>query len=136
MMRRPVILLGDTQREYASKLINEAEAGSIVTISKPSRSTAQNKKLWAMLGDVSKSEPEQLKWTTDTWKAAFMSLCGHEVQFCAGIDGGQPFPIGFRSSHLSVKQCADLITCIQEYGDRHGVEWHDTRNGGFWDDLS
>lgn len=130
-MRTPVILNGRSQRTYATQLVNEAEPGSIVTIAKPSRSTAQNKKLWAMLGDIARCAPEGLQWTQDTWKAAFMSYCGHQVQFCHGIDGGQPFPIGFRSSHLNVAQCAELITCIQEYGDRHGVDWTDTRKGGW-----
>jgi len=62
-------------------------------------------------------------WPPETWKAAFMHSLGHEVIFADGLDGSGPFPVGFRTSRLSVKRMADLITVIQEYGDRHGVQW-------------
>ena len=45
-----------------------------------------------------------------------------EFQFENGLDG-RPFPIGFSSSRLTKAEFADLITTVQEYGDRHGVEW-------------
>ena len=85
----------------------------------------QNARMWAMLSDVSRSKPEGRHWVPETWKAAFMHTLGHQVQFCEGLDNSGPFPLGFRSSRLSVRQMADLITCIQEYGDRHGVAWTD-----------
>ena len=62
-----------------------------------------------------------------------MHYLGHQVRFCEGLDGCGPFPMGFRSSKMSVGQMADLITCIQEYGDRHGVEWRDTADHGHFD---
>jgi len=60
-----------------------------------------------------------------------MHAAGHQVQFAEGLDGSGPFPVGFRSSHLSVAQMADLITVIQEYGDRHGVQWQETERSGW-----
>lgn len=62
--------------------------------------------------------------TAELWKCVFMHACGHEVQFLHGLDG-LPFPVGFRSSRMSKGQMADLITFIQEYGDRHAVRWSD-----------
>jgi len=44
------------------------------------------------------------------------------ARFEMGLDG-QPFPVGFSSSRLSKREFADLITIVQEYGDRHGVAW-------------
>lgn len=104
-----------------------------ITIAQQTRSNAQNDKMWAMLSDVARCEPEGRKWTPETWKSAFMHYLGHQVAFCEGLDGCGPFPLGFRSSKLNVAQMADLITCIQEYGDRHGVVWTDTINGGHSD---
>jgi hypothetical protein len=80
--------------------------------------------MWAMLTDISVAMPEDRRMTPEQWKCVFMQACGWEVQFLEGLDG-QPFPAGFRSSRMTVKQMADLITFIQEYGDRHGVRWTD-----------
>jgi hypothetical protein len=79
--------------------------------------------MWACLSDIARAAPEGRKWTTDTWKAAFLHSLGHQVQFAEGLDGSGPFPLGFRSSKLNKQQMADLITVILEYGDRHNVQW-------------
>jgi hypothetical protein len=107
----------------AKRLIDAAPQDAVVNVREASRNADQNAKMWAMLSDVSRAKPEGRHWTPEAWKAAFMHSLGHQVQFAEGLDGSGPFPIGFRSSRLSVKQMADLITVIYEYGDRHGVEW-------------
>lgn len=123
MSGQTVILRGDTQRALARRLIDAAPADAVVTVREATRNADQNARMWAMLSDVSRAKPEGRRATPDVWKALFMSACGHAVQFEHGLDGGAPFPIGFRSSRLTVRQMADLITCIAEYGDRHGVVW-------------
>lgn len=124
-MAQTVILHGASQRSFAKSLIDRAPVDAIVTIREAKRSTDQNAKMWAMLSDISRAKPEGRHWVPETWKAAFMHCLGHQIQFCEGLDGSGPFPLGFRSSRLSVPQMANLITCIQEYGDRHGVTWTD-----------
>lgn len=126
-MAQTVILCGASQRAFAKQLIDRAPVNGVVTIREATRSTEQNARMWAMLSDVSRAKPEGRHWTPETWKCAFMHYLGHQVKFCEGLDGSGPFPLGFRSSRLSVSQMADLITCIQEYGDRHGVRWTDPK---------
>jgi hypothetical protein len=109
-------------RHRAHQLIERAPDGYVCEISPPTRSNDQNKMLWACLTDISLAKPEGRRMTPEQWKCVFMQACGWEVQFLEGLDG-QPFPAGFRSSQMSVKQMADLITFILEYGDRHGVRW-------------
>jgi len=121
MNRQTVILRGDTQRQFAKRCIDGAPQDAVVVIREAKRSNEQNDKMWAMLEDVARAKPEGRNWTPETWKAAFMHLLGHQVMFCEGLDNAGPFPIGFRSSRLTVRQMADLITTIYEYGDRHGV---------------
>lgn len=123
MAGQTVILRGDVQRQFAHALINRAGDDFVVNVRQPSRNVDQNARMWAMLSDVSRSKPEGRVWTTDTWKAAFMHSLGHQCQFADGLDGSGPFPVGFKSSRLSVSEMADLITVIAEYGDRHGVRW-------------
>ena len=118
-----ITLIGPTQREYAGKCIDQAEDGSVVKILKPTRSNQQNAKMWGMLADIRRSEPEGRKWTPETWKCAFMHSLGWHVQFAEALDGSGPFPLGFKSSKLSKQQMSDLIEVIYEYGSRHNVEW-------------
>ncbi|OCX17590.1 hypothetical protein QV13_12595 [Mesorhizobium hungaricum] len=124
-MAQTVVLDGPRQRAIAKQLIDRAPINAVLTIKEASRNLEQNARMWAMLSDVSRAKPEGRCWTPETWKAAFMHSLGHQIIFCEGLDGAGPFPMGFRSSRLTVRQMADLITCIQEYGDRHGVLWTD-----------
>jgi hypothetical protein len=126
MAKGQTVILGNAfSRARAHRLIEAAPNGHVMNVREPTRSTAQNDKMWAMLGDVSVAKPEGRRLTPDDWKAVFMNACGWEVQFLEGLDG-RPFPSGFRSSHMTVKQMADLITFIQAYGDQHGVAWTKT----------
>lgn len=124
-MAQTVILRGESQRAFAKQLLDRAPADAVVQISEPKRNADQNARMWAMLSDISRAKPEGRHWTPETWKCAFMHVLGHQVRFCEGLDNSGPFPMGFSSSKLTVRQMADLITTIQEYGDRHGVPWSD-----------
>ena len=115
-------LIGPDQRYHAAKLIEQAPDGYVVTIKEPTRSLDQNARLWAMLTDISKAMPDGRRHTPEDWKAIFMNAAGWEVQFVDGLDG-RPFPSGFKSSRMTVRQMADLITFISAYGDEHDVMW-------------
>lgn len=128
-----VRLAGPSQRDYAHELIDTAPQGAVVTIKEPTRSLAQNARLWAMLSDVSFHCPEGRMMTAELWKTAFMAALGHEMQFAQGIEGGPPIPMGFRSSKLTVAQMSDLMEFISAYGTQHGVVWRETDKGG-WND--
>lgn len=129
-MAQTIILRGPSQRQFAKSLIDRAPVDGVVTIREATRSTGQNALMWVLLSDVSRAKPEGRRWTPETWKAAFMHALGHQVQFCEGLDGSGPFPLGFRSSRLTVRQMGDLITVILEYGDRYGVRWTDPTERG------
>lgn len=130
-MANRFILRNADIRRNAMRAIMDAGENYVVTIAQPTRSNDQNARLWASLADIAKAAPEGRQWTPETWKCAFMHSLGHQIRFAEGLDGSGPFPIGFHSSKLTVAQMADLITVIQEYGDRHGVEWSETIKGGF-----
>lgn len=127
------VLISPIVRGNALEEVRNAPHGYIVMVKEPKRNTAQNAKMWAMLQDVANARPEGRQWTPETWKCAFLHSLGHQVRFAEGLDGSGPFPIGFSSSALNVKQMADLITVISEYGDRHGVEWKEVEKSGFYE---
>jgi len=111
-------------RALARAWIDKAPDGSVVKlITEPNRTSDQNAKLWAMLGDVARqSEHNGRKYTPDTWKMLFMHSLGHETRFEIGLNG-EPFPVGFRSSQLGVKEMSDLIEWVYKWGAENGVVW-------------
>ena len=121
-MPHTVILRGPAQRQLARDYIDRAPVNAVVTIREEARNLDQNARLWAMLSDVSRAIPEGRRHTPEVWKCVFMQALGHESRFEMGLDN-RPFPIGFSSSKLSKRDFADLITMVQEYGDRMGVSW-------------
>ena len=126
MKGQTIILASERQRAIAHALIDRAPDGFVFNIHEPNRTLDQNAKMWAMLSDIARAKPEGRMMTAEMWKCVFMHACGYEAQFLNGLDG-LPFPVGFRSSRMTKAQMADLITFIQEYGDRHGVRWSEPK---------
>ena len=124
MTGQTIRLVGTSQRQFAHRMIDAAPNQAVVNIREATRSKDQNVKMWAMISDVSRARPQGRCHTPDVWKALFMKACGHAVQFTEGLDG-EPFPVGFRSSRLSVRQMSDLIETIYMYGAEHNVKWSD-----------
>jgi hypothetical protein len=123
-MTHPIILAGDTQRSYAKQCIDAAKPMSVVTVKDPTRNLLQNAKLWASLGDVA----EQVKWhgltlSPDDWKLIFMAGLNSEMRLVPNLDNNGFVNLGRQSSKLTVAEMADLITLIEAFGARHGVNW-------------
>ncbi len=118
-------VVANCQRELAV-----APFGVIVTVAEPTRTTDQNAKMWAMLGDVSQACPDGRVLEPHVWKDLFLTALGKELRFERDLDGKNFVPLGLRSSQLSVKEMADLITFMQAWGDEKGVVWH-CRERGF-----
>ena len=121
-MMQTVILRGQPQRNLAKQFIDKAPENSFVKISPLTRSNEQNNKMWALIEDVMNAMPEGRQHTKEVWKAIFMNALGHETAFAMGINN-EIFPIGFKSSQLSVRQMSDLIEVIYAYGAKHNVKW-------------
>lgn len=124
MTGQTIILGSRYERQKAHELIDAAPVNAVCNIKEPTRSLPQNDRLWAMLSDVSRAKPQGRRHTPDMWKALFMKACGHHVQFLEGLDG-EPFPVGFRSSRLSVRQMTELMDFIDAWGTEQGVQWSD-----------
>ena len=121
-MTQTVHIRGDYQRRLAHQLIDKAPLNAVVKVSPEKRTPAQNDKMWAMLSDVSRQKPQNRTHTPEVWKAVFMASFGYEAKFEHDLDG-RPFPIGFRTSQLTVPQMRDLIEFIYAYGSKNEVKW-------------
>ncbi len=119
-------LVNARARSYAKELVDAAPEGWIVMVQSPKRNLDQNSRLWAMLSDIANAKPDGRQHTPETWKALFMHALGHQARFLMGLDG-EVFPVGFRSSELSVKEIAALISVSDAWGTERGVMWRDTK---------
>ena len=91
-------------------------------LKRPGRSLDQNKKLWAMLADVTK----QVDWYKQNldeydWKTVFVCSLFNQ-RSVPSIDGGF-VGLSRGSSRLNKKEFSDLIELIYAFGSEKGVHW-------------
>jgi hypothetical protein len=123
MKSSTVRLVGDRQRFNAKRLIDEAPDGWVVKIAAETRRDAQNRKLWPMLADIQRQVPGASERSTDDIKNQFLNALGVEMRFLPTLEGAGMFPVGMKSSELTVQQFSGLVELLYEYGARHGVIW-------------
>lgn len=121
--KRTIFLVGDTQRAYAKKMIDQAPAGWMVKIAEETRSDAQNRLMWPLIKDLQDQVPEYAPFSAEDMKLRFMDALGSELRFLPKLEGAGMFPVGQRSSLLSKSQFTALIELMFADGARHGVEW-------------
>ena len=120
-----VRLVGDTQRAHAKRLIDEAPQGYVMKLGAETRRDAQNRKLWPMLADIQRQVPGFDTFSTEDIKARFLNALGTEMRFLPALEGEGMFPVGLRSSTLTVQQFAALIELLYQFGAKHDVRWSD-----------
>lgn len=84
------------------------------------RSDAQNRRLWAMLADIS----AQVDWhgqhlTKEEWKDVFTAALKRQ-KVVPGIDGGFVV-LGQRTSRMGKAEMAELQTLMEAFGAEHEV---------------
>ena len=119
-MTQTVILDSRYRRDQAHRLVDAAPVGAVLTIAPPKRSTDQNARFWAMLSDISRAKPDGIRKTPESWKAIFMHTLKYEVAFEQDLNG-EFFPVGFRSSQLSVRQMSDLMEFMSAWAAEKGI---------------
>jgi hypothetical protein len=105
----------------------QAPRGWIVKIGEPTRTDEQNRKLWPMIEDLRRQVPGLGEFSKEDVKLRLMNALGVEMRFLPALEEQGMFPVGLRSSTLTVEQFSALIELIYEYGARHGVEWSEPR---------
>lgn len=100
-----------------------------VVVRKPTRSSDQNRRLWAVLNDIAK----QVLWpvngkqeliTPDDWKAITSAAYHGEQRMALGINGGLVM-LGISTRVMRKPEFAEYLTMLQAFGDERGVKWSD-----------
>lgn len=118
-----VRLLGESQKAYAHRLIDEAPADFVMKLAKETRRDAQNRKLWPMLSDIQQRVPGMETFSADDIKLRFLNALGTEMRFLPTLESEGMFPVGLRSSTLTVAQFSALVELIYKFGAEQGVRW-------------
>lgn len=116
----------DILRKAAAWIRRRVEDGKPVrlTLEEQRRTIPQNKRMWAMLSDVSR----QVDWygnklTDEEWKQVFTAAMLRQ-KTVPGIDGGFVV-LGQSTSAMSVEQLSALMEMIAAFGAQHAVMFQD-----------
>lgn len=125
--RATITINGPDDRQKIATWARNVDPGTVVTFRKKSRSTEQNAKLHAMLGEVS----SQVEWygqklDLDDWKDMFTASLRH-ARVVPGIDKGTFVPLGMHTSTLTIEEMSNLIELIYAFGAEHGVVFKDPK---------
>lgn len=131
MEKQTVIVVGESQRFYAAKVLNALPAGWVVEFRPPKRSDFQNRKLHAMCGDFSKQmEWARAKRSLVDWKRLLVDghgrasgIGGYPV--CPSLDYTGVVTLGELTRDMSKSRMADVISFSYSYGDANGIKWSD-----------
>ena len=93
-----------------------------LTAKTETRSLAQNRRLWAMLGEIS----QQVNWhgrklSAEDWKHV-LSASLKKQDAVPGIDGGFVV-LGLSTSKMTVAEMSELQTLIEAFGAQQGVKF-------------
>lgn len=127
MSKLTVRLIGPSQKEHAKGLIDKAPANFIMKLGEETRTDRQNRKLHAMITDIRRQVPDMAVYSMEDAKLRFMDALGSELRFLPKLEGQGVFPVGHRTSTLTVEQFNALVELLYEYGARHGVVWSEPR---------
>lgn len=120
-MKRTFILAHPEARRRAIEAIHEAPDGFAVIISEPTRSSAQNSRLWASLTDISK----QVEWygktlTPEDWKALFTASL-KRMEVVPNLEGNGFVALGQSTSKMSRRELSDLLELMSAFAAEKGV---------------
>ena len=94
------------------------------------RSIDQNRRMWAMLNEVSKSATHQgQQYSAENWKVLFMIAMGQELRLAPALDGNGLVPLSTRSSEMTIAEMADLMTFMEAWCAENNVILIDPRLG-------
>ena len=117
-------LRNETDKARAIAIIQQVdlEAGKVWTIKDAKRSDAQNRRMWAMLRDISR----QVDWygqmlKDEDWKHIF-SASVQQQRAVPGLDGGFVV-LGVSTSKQSKKWFNDMFAVIEAFAAEKGVKF-------------
>ena len=126
MMDKQIFFLVNPKvRQNAVLAVSFAPDGYEVIIQEKTRTTAQNKRLWAMLSDIA----NQVEWYGKKmdemqWKHFFSAIL-HGQMTVPNPEGTGFVVIGKATSKMSVSEMTNLQEMMSAFGAERDVRWSD-----------
>lgn len=129
-MSEQIVIITKANTESASKEVNrlvqwglDAYGSVQVVISQVKRTKDQNKKMWALLRDIS----DQVEWygktyTPNQWKH-ILSGSFENYEFVPNTEGTGLVAVGKDTSDLSKKRFSEFVEFMYGFGGHVGVVW-------------
>lgn len=119
-MKQTFVLAHKESRQRAGEAVKTAPDGHVVTLSAPTRSSAENALLHALLGEIAAvTEWAGKKRDIEVWKrlmtAAWCRATDQRVELLPALDGHGVDIVYRPTSKLDRAECADLISFIQAW---------------------
>ncbi len=132
MSRATLILANESVRSRAMGWVKSAPVGTRLEFREPKRTLPQNDRFWATMTDIARQRPTHngVKMNAELWRSVFMQAFGVETIFVPTLDGDGMFPLGHRSSELSVGEMSALLDFVYAWAAREGLELSDQRAMG------
>lgn len=118
----------DRFSRFAEKTFTSGHAYRMIVQEENDRRTSeQNRKMWAMLGEIAaQKEHCDRHYSADQWKTLFMHAWGTNIQFLPSLDNNSTWvPYGTSTSKLSKADMIELIEFIQAWAAQNGVVFRD-----------
>lgn len=130
MPERHTLFLTERNRQKARDGIDVAiqrgKAGKPYTleIRERTRTDEQNDALHGLISQILKQRQHLngLRMTKESYKAIFMHALGHEAAMLPTLAGDGFFPVGLRTSKLTVAEFTALIEYILDWAAEQGLE--------------
>jgi len=96
----------------------------VLELRERTRSDEQNDALHGLISQILKQRPHLngLRMTKESYKAIFMHALGHEAAMLPNLAGDGFFPVGLRTSKLTVAEFTDLIEFVLSWCAEQGLE--------------
>lgn len=122
MARHVFHIRSEDDRPKLAAWCARAPVGWDVEFRQATRSTEQNRAMWAALDDLA----EQVDWygrrlTSDQWKDVLTASLKQQI-VVPGIDGGF-VAVGTSTRKMTVSEMSDLIELIRAFGAQQGVQF-------------
>lgn len=115
------------EKARARAWIDKAPVGWSVEFRPPTRTLAQNDRLWPFLQDIAdQKEWEGKKRTRYEWRDLF-TACLRQQEIVRGLEGGI-VALGQHTSEMSVEEMSNLLQLVETWGAQNGVEFTDQKD--------
>lgn len=131
-MTSTIRLVGHRQRNEAHRQIDAAPDGYVVRIGEETRNIRQNAALHGWVSVLRKAMPDTFgQFSVEDCKLRLLNALANEMRCLPELEGGGMFLAGQRTRDLTKTQFAGLLTIVDMYAARNGVEL--PRTPEFWD---